>query len=76
MVYYNEVDFSEMAKRWPSIYVARDEVAAFTGGIIHPRTLANLDYKKKGPPERIRIGRKIAYPVVTFIEWLESREQS
>ena len=75
MANYNEPDFSEMAKRWPSTYVARDRVDEFTGGILHPRTLSNLDAKKIGPPEKIRIGRKIAYPVAQFIEWLESRAQ-
>ncbi len=70
---YSEPDFSEMAKRWPSTYVARHRVDEFTGGIIHPRTLANLDSKKAGPPGKIRIGRKIAYPVVPSIKWLVRR---
>lgn len=37
------------------------------------RYLANLDSAGKGPPGRIRIGRKIAYPRADFIEWLEKR---
>lgn len=69
----NQANFSEMAERWPSPYVAREKVAILTGGITNPRTLANLDSKGEGPPGRVRVGRKIAYPVKGFIKWLESR---
>jgi len=64
-----------MADRWDSPYVAREEVKKFTGGIINPRTLANLDSKGEGPSGRVRVGRKIAYPVDKFIEWLEARAE-
>lgn len=67
------VSFSTMADRWSSPYVARDQVKKFTGGIINPRTLANLDSKGEGPRDRVRVGRKIAYPVDKFIQWLEGR---
>ena len=64
--------FRSLAEKWPSAFVARQEVARFTGGLVNCKTLANLDSKKQGPP-RIRLGRKIAYPVPEFIAWLESR---
>jgi hypothetical protein len=47
-------------------------VANFTGGIISPKTLANLDSKGEGPPN-IRVGGKIAYDVTLFVQWLEAR---
>ena len=65
--------FSLMAEKWPAPVVARDQVDRFTGGIISPRYLANLDSQGKGPKGRFRIGRKVAYPVQMFITWLESR---
>ncbi|MBC8393442.1 MAG: hypothetical protein H8E17_12855 [Deltaproteobacteria bacterium] len=65
--------FQSMAERWPSSFVARTEVKHFTGGIISEKYLANLDCQGKGPAGRIRTGRKISYPVASFIEWLESR---
>jgi hypothetical protein len=68
-----KIDFSEMLDRWPSSHVARGQVSNFTGGIVNPRTLANLDSLGKGPKGRIKIGRKIAYPVSEFVKWLESR---
>jgi hypothetical protein len=63
-----------MAERWPSPVVARTEIEKFTGGIISGKYLANLDCQPgKGPAGRIRIGRKIVYPVAEFIKWLEAR---
>lgn len=66
-------DFSSLAKKWPSPFVARHEVEKFTGGIVTVKYLANLDCQGKGPKGRVRVGRKIAYPVAPFVEWLESR---
>lgn len=67
--------FQSMADNWPSPFVARQEVGKFTGGIINPKYLANLDSQGKGPEGRIRVGRKIAYPVSPFIVWLEERSE-
>lgn len=68
--------FKEFAERWPSPIVARDQVHRFTGGLYKPKHLANLDSLGQGPDERIRIGkRKIAYPVESFVRWLESRTE-
>ena len=65
--------FQNMAERWPSAWVARTQAERFTGGIISEKYLANLDSAGKGPAGRVRIGRKIAYPVGEFVKWLESR---
>ena len=65
--------FTLMAEKWPSPLVSRDQVEKFTGGIVTQKYLANLDSQGRGPKGRIRIGRKVAYPVVEFISWLESR---
>jgi len=65
--------FQSMADRWPSSWVARTEVERFTGGIVSEKYLANLDSQGKGPAGRVRVGRKIAYPVGSFVEWLEGR---
>lgn len=67
------VDFSSLGEKWPSSYVSREKVGEFSGGIVCPKYLANLDSQGKGPKGRVRIGRKIAYPVDLFIKWLESR---
>ena len=67
--------FQLMAEKWPSPFIARQEVERFTGGIVNPKYLANLDSQGKGPKGRIRVGRKIAYPVSSFIVWLEERSE-
>ena len=67
------LDFSNMANRWPSDYVSRERISDFTGGLIHPRTMANLDCLGEGPAEKIRLGKKIAYPVPVLIQWLNKR---
>jgi hypothetical protein len=64
--------FQQMADKWPSAVVARPELPAFTGGLISSKTQANIDSAGDGP-ERIRIGRKVVYPVVPYVAWLRAR---
>ena len=68
-----EPNFKSMLERWPSTYVAREKVEEFTGGIVSARYLANLDSLGKGPKWRVRVGRKVAYPVSELVSWIESR---
>ena len=67
--------FRRMAERWPSTMVAREKIGSFTGGVITPGHMANLDSRGEGPPRIIRIGRKAAYDVEDLICWLEDRAQ-
>lgn len=62
-----------LADNWPSQIVARKEVGRFSGGLLSPKYLANLDSIGKGPSTRLRIGRMIVYPVDSLIQWLENR---
>lgn len=66
---------SRLAESWPSPFVAREKVGEFSGGILHPRTMANHDSRGDGVPGKISIGRKVAYPVEALVEWMESRVQ-
>lgn len=68
-------DLSILAARWPSPFVAREKVGDFSGGIITPKTMANMDSNGEGPKGRITCGRKVAYPVAELIAWLESRSK-
>lgn len=70
-----KANLGELANRWPSAYVAREEVGRFTGGILTEKYLANLDSQGKGPAGRIRCGRKVAYSVESLIAWLEERAE-
>lgn len=67
--------FSELASKWPSVFVSRNDVKQFSGGLISEKYLANLDCAGKGPAGRIRCGRKVAYPVTELIAWLEARSE-
>jgi hypothetical protein len=70
------ISFSTLAERWPSAWVSRTKIQEFSGGLINEKYLANLDSQGRGPAGRIRVGRKIAYPVVEVIHWLESRAEA
>jgi len=68
----NLVDLSGIREKLPPI-IARSEVGKLLGGVIHPKTLANLDSLGKGPKNRFRSGRKVAYKTEDLLEWLSSR---
>jgi len=68
----DKTNLKMLAEKWPSAFVARQEVSRFTGGLVNCKTIANLDSQGLGPV-RVRVGRKIAYPVNEFITWLEGR---
>lgn len=69
------IHFDRLAEKWPSSLVARERIGDFTGGLISPGRMANLDCKGEGPRNRMRIGRKVAYPVADLVEWLSERTQ-
>ena len=61
----------QFAKEFPPI-IARTEVGRLTGGLISPRTMANLDSKRLGP-RKIKFGKKVAYSRDSFILFLSKR---
>ena len=63
----------DLAEKLPPI-ISRDRVEKYLGGVITAKRLANLDSLGEGPP-RVRIGRKVGYPVRTFLVWLEGRTE-
>jgi hypothetical protein len=67
------IDLSAFADAWPAPYVERQKIGEFSGGLIEPKTLANLDSQNKGPEGRIKVGKKVIYPVKAIIQWLEAR---
>ncbi len=63
-----------LLKKYPFGYVPRPEIGNATGGLLHPRTMANRDSdpKKKSIEGTIKIGGKVCYPVSKIIEFLQS----
>lgn len=53
--------------------VPRKEIGKATGGILHPRTAANLDCLGTGIPGRFKIGRNTVYPVQGVINFIKSK---
>jgi hypothetical protein len=52
---------------------SREKIYEFTGGALSAGRLANLDSVGQGPPGRMKVGRKIVYPVDQLVAWLEKR---
>jgi hypothetical protein len=71
----NTANLSSLKQSWQSPFVAREQVSLFSGGTLNPRTLANHDSQSTGPEGRIRIGRKVVYPVDSLIFWMEQRSK-
>ncbi len=67
--------FDDLAAKWPSTVVSRDQITAFTGGAISKGRMANLDCLGEGP-ERIRMGRKVVYPIQPLVKWLMARVET
>lgn len=70
-----DVSLKELAQSWGSPYVARSEIRRFSGGIISPGRIANLDAAGAGPTGRVRVGRKVAYRTTDLVRWLEARSE-
>ena len=69
----SSISFKSLIEKWPSTIVAREEVGRFSGGILSPKSMANIDSSGEGPEGAIRVGRKIAYPVDSLVCWMERR---
>ena len=52
---------------------SRQFIASRLGGLISAKTLSNLDAKNEGPANKITMGRRVAYEMDAFLDWLEKR---
>lgn len=66
---------NQLSTELPTCFT-RKKICSHLGGLLAPRTLANLDSKGIGCKERKLIGGKIVYPKVEFLKWLEGRMQN
>ena len=59
-------------REWPPV-IARQDISQYTGGLLSPENLANIDSRGEGPP-RVRLqGRKVGYPSRELADWLKKR---
>jgi hypothetical protein len=72
-----QFDLTTLADNWPSPLVARNQqqLDKFSGGILNARTLANEDSLGTGPKGRVKCGRKIAYPVMSLVDWMKAKQE-
>lgn len=68
--------FEQMADAWKAPVVARSEVSQFSGGLLNPRTIANLDCLGQGPDELVKFGRKVGYLTSALVDWMRKRAES
>ncbi len=66
-------NFDNLADKWPSAWVERNLLWEFSGGLIHPHSMRNYDSRGCGIANKTKIGRKVAYPVVDVINFLNNR---
>jgi hypothetical protein len=67
-------DFTELEKALPPI-VFRNWPRWRDFLPMAPRTLANEDSLKRGPKQKIMVGRVVGYPRAALIEWLRERTE-
>ena len=68
-----KMKIKDIFKDWKSPCMTRDQLYKVTGGLIHPKTIRNLDSLGKGIDGKFFIGRKVAYPTEEVIKYLEKR---
>jgi len=66
--------FVDLIGKLPPV-IARREVNERFGGIISPKTLANLDSQGIGPEGKHRLGNRVFYETSKLLEWLDNRQK-
>ncbi len=66
--------FAHIADRLPP-FIIRKDIPLLFGSIISSKTLANLDSLGCGPRERFKVGKYVAYPTNSLLDWLDKRAQ-
>lgn len=60
---------------WPEL-IARDKIEYYTGGLYTAATMASYDHRGNGVPNKVRNGRKVAYPKKELINWIMARMEA
>lgn len=67
--------FDDLKKYCPSGFVTRKELQKLTGGLIHAKTIANLDSQGVGIKNKSVIGTKVIYEIDDVITWLKENTE-
>jgi hypothetical protein len=71
----SECVFDEMADVWRHPVVIRSRVGEFSGGLLHARTMANIDSQGLGPSGMFYLSGKAAYPTNELVAWMKEKYQ-
>lgn len=66
--------FMTLASGLPPV-IARSEVRALFGGVISPKTLANLDAQGLGPSGKHTLAGRVFYETPSLLSWLDERQR-
>lgn len=66
--------FDQLVTEWGCPIVARSEVRRFSGGLLNPRTLANLDVRNE-IPGKFRVGNRVVYQTAQLAGWMRERSK-
>lgn len=66
--------FNTIEKSLPAVFTRRKASEAL-GGLIAPKTFANLDSSGQGP-DKIYMGKKVGYERESFMKWLKNHIKS
>jgi hypothetical protein len=62
----------KLMKELPPIFT-RSVAVKGIGGVYSTGSLANMDSRGEGPPDRLQVGRRTCYERAAFIEWFLKR---
>lgn len=57
----------------PYGFILRPDLREKTGGLLHGRTMANLDSLGRGIKGRFRVGNTTAYPIDSVVQFLKDK---
>ena len=59
----------DIVTNWSAPTVAHTELEKISGGMLHPKTVANANSAGDGPGGRVKVGRRVGYLIRPFAEW-------
>lgn len=63
---------TQLQERYPA-GIPRCQIGIASGGVLHPRTMANRDSRGDGISGRFAIGRRVIYPVKNVVQFLQQK---
>lgn len=66
--------FKALESELPPVF-NRKTASQAIGGLMSPKTMANLDALNQGPP-KVQLGAKVGYERESFLTWLKQRLKS